>query len=422
MLKKLFGKKDDKETGAASQVPSRSSSAASVPPSRPPAAPLAPRSPVAAPALRNEEGVAAEARARAAMAAVAAAVQPAHTIEDFGLGEGAGVREEAAARFSAGEHKMAIDLLVQQLNRTKGNSPKAIWFMLMDAYQALDQQAAFEKSAALYASFFKTSPPSWEGETVRSIPGQGSAMGRNVLVLDGFPSQIHPEKLKDFLSVSRNLGQARLDLSRTRLDEDHIQRVEDLKALLGLMRKLRRYEVKVLLMGENQLVEVLRTVIQKDLPVPSADQYWLLLLEFMQWRGQEAAFDELALSYASRFLISAPGFEFSGVIAEAPVEKPPEAPAEGDGLTPPVNLDEGAMAVWCDRIEAALPMAEPPLVIDFSHVRQVSFHAAGDLAARLTRWNRPADTFSLVGPSELISALFEITGVTPQVILEARKR
>ena len=421
MLKKWFGGKDEKESGVPSQAPARASkpSQSGSHASRPPASTPTRSEPV--PVLKNDEGAAAEARAKAAMATMAAAMPITRTMKDLGLEEDAGVREEAAARFAAGEQKMAIDLLVQQLNRTRGQSPRPIWFMLMDAYQALDQQAAFEKSASMYADFFKTSPPSWEGESTEK-KGLGASMGLNVLVLDGNPAQIHPEKLKAFLSESRRAQHARLDLSRTRLDEDHVQRVEDLKALLALMRKLRRDEVQVLLMGENQLVEILRTVIQKDLPVPSADQYWLLLLEFMQWRGQENAFDELALQFADRFRLSAPGFEMSGIIAQAPVEAAAPAPESESGLLPPAVLDEGAMEQWCGRIETALPMADPPLVLDFRAVRQVSFHAAGDFAARLMRWGRSPDTFSLTGPSELVVALFEITGVAPQVAIEARKR
>jgi len=415
MLNKWLGRKDGKGSERSSQPSTPVSK-----PARPPAP--ATRSVPAPPqaALKNDEGAVAEARAKAALATMASSTPATRSLKDLGLEDGAGVREEAAARFAAGEHKMAIDLLVQQLNKTRGQSPKEIWFMLMDAYQALGQQAAFEKSASMYADFFKTSPPSWEADIVPGT-GQGASMGLNVLVLDGKPSGIHPDKLKAFVGESRRVHQARLDLSRTRLDEDQVQRVEDLRSLLGLMRKLRRNEVKVLLMGENQLVELLRAVIQKDLPVPNADQYWLLLLEFMQWRGQETAFDELALQFAQRFGISAPGFERSGVIAEAPVEEPIN-PQNEMGLVPPKVLDDGAMELWCEQVEAALPMTEAPLMLDFRKVHQVAFHASGDLAARLVQWARPPEAYTLVGPSELVLALFEITGVAPQVIIEPRKR
>ena len=415
MLNKWLGRKDGKGSERPSQpsVPVSKPARASVPTARQmPAPPQA--------ALKNDEGAVAEARAKAALATMVGSVPAARSMKDLGLEEGADVRQEAAARFAAGEHKRAIDLLVQQLNKTRGQSPKEIWFMLMDAYQALGQQAAFEKSASMYADFFKTSPPSWEAHVVPGA-GQGASMGLNVLVLDGKPSGIHADKLKAFVAESRRVRQARLDLSRTRLDEDQVQRAEDLRSLLALMKKLRRNEVKVLLMGENQLVEGLRSVIQKDLPVPNADQYWLLLLEFMQWRGQETAFDELALQFAQRFGISAPGFEPGGVVAEAPVEEP-VSPKSEMGLLPPKVLDDAAMELWCEQVEAALPLAEGPLLLDFRKVHQVAFHAAGDLAARLLQWGRPPESYTLAGPSELVLALFEIPGVASQVIVEPRKR
>lgn len=378
-----------------------------------------------APALRvASDASEAEERARAALQAISAAVQAeAAPATAYRLPESSGVREEAAALFSVKEHKRAIDLLVGHLNQTSGNSPKAIWFMLMDAYQAMNQQAAFEKSAALFANFFKTSPPSWDDDEREGAPSS-SSMGRNVLVLDGLPSRVREEKLKDYVAAARLDGHAKLDLSRSRLDEDHSQRVDDLRTLLLLMRRLRRYKVQMLLMGENQLVEVLRTVIQRDLPVPSAELYWELLLEFLQWRGQEEAYEDLAVSYAIRFGRSAPGFELDGIVARAPDDQPREVDQDAGDLTPPESLEDPEMETWCNRLESALALGREvlPLHLGFSRVRQVSFSAAGILAARLRKWEKPAAAFVLSEPTELILALFEITGVAGQVIVEPRHR
>lgn len=373
-----------------------------------------------------EDAVLAEERARAAMAAVSAAAAP-PPAPQISLPEDAGVREQAAAYFSSGEHKRAVDLLVGHLNKTAGNAPRSIWFMLMDAYQALGQQAAFEKSAWLFADFFKTSPPSWEQAPTPVQSSVGSAMGRNVLVVDGLPSRAHPEKLKDYVAAAREANHAKLDLSRTRLDEDHAQRSDDLKVLLQLMRRLRRHQVPTLLMGENQLVEVLRTVLQQDLPVPQADLYWELLLEFMQWRGQEDAFEDLAISFAKRFGRSAPGYEFSGVIALAPDDQPhsPQTGSMGP-LSPPETLDDASMAMWCERLDMEFGVSPPtldsPIRLDFSHVRQVSFSSAGLLASQLKKWGWNTDAVVLASPSELVSALFDITGVSGQVHIQPRKR
>lgn len=425
MFDKLFGGKKEEarksETGSKSESgrPKETKSQAS--PSSAAGAPS--RAPDPRPSLHvDEESLAAQSRARAAIAALHAAA-PSPTVHDFQLPEQAGVRERSAALFSVGEHKQAIDLVVQELNRTSGNSPKPIWFMLMDAYQALGQQAAFEKSAALFANFFKTSPPSWEGReqaAVVSTPS-GNMIGRHVLVVDGQPSQIHGDKLKDFVAASREEGKAKLDLSRSRLDEDHALRVDDLRVLLTLMRRLRKHQISTLLMGENQVVEVLRTVIQKDLPVPGGELYWELLLEFMQWRGQEEAFEDLAILFADRFRKSAPGYESEGVVALAPTENIQDNHTPV-GLVPPEHLTETGMVKWCEQVEAELPFGEAVLWLDFRNVQSISFDAATHLASRLKSWNRSAEQFTVEQPSELVHALFDITGVSAQVTILPRKR
>lgn len=427
MFEKLFGKKEEKQDKKPPEKPAVAPVPAKKPPEKPPVQPIMPgerREP--RPMLRvSEDGVAAEERAKAAIAAInqAGSVHtppPAPRVE---LPESAGVREQSAAYFANGEHKRAIDLLVLHLNKTSGDAPKSIWFMLMDAYQALGQQAAFEKSAWMFSEFFKVSPPSWEPvETDASE--QKKTMGRNVLVLDGIPSRAHPEKVRDFIAAARQEGQARLDLSRTRLDEDHVQRAEDLQIILDLMRKLRRYAISTLLMGENQLVEVLRAVIQNDLPAPRQDLYWLLLLEFMQWRGSEEAYEDLAISFGKKFGKSAPGYETSGAIALAPTETLGETEAEAlDVLQPPPILDEITMRSWLAQLEPLLPSeGEVPLRVEMRHVRLISFAAAGLFASALRAWDRGAPRLVIVYPSELLHALFDVTGIAGLVSIEPRKR
>ena len=427
MLEKLFGgRKDEKKSGTSKKQeapaprPSPQPRSSETTPPKESAEAVKPLSPKKPFLHVSEDSLAAEERARAAIAALNAAV-PAPVTHRFDLPETSGVREKAAALFAVDEHKQAIDLLVLDLNKSMGNSPKPIWFMLMDAYQALDQQAAFEKSASLFANFFKTSPPSWEGGTSPKPVASSLGIGRNVLVLDGQPSQIHSDKLRDFLTSARQEKKAKLDLSRSRLDEDHALRVDDLRVLLNLMKKLRQHHISTLLMGENQVVEVLRTVIQRELPVPSAELYWELLLEFLQWRGQEDAFEDLAIQYADRFRRSAPGYERDGVVAQAPTEDHSalETPA---GVVPPVNLSEAEMTRWLEAVDAHLPLGEGVLWLDFRHVHRVSFDAATLFASRLRSWNLSRENVTLDQPNELVSALFDITGVSDQTTLIPRKR
>lgn len=419
MLEKLFGKKDKGEKK--SEPPKKVEAPVRAPESRPRAESPEVKTVSNKPSLHvGEESLVAEERARAAIAALNASA-PAPASYDFDLPQDSGVREKAAALFAVDEHKQAIDLLVMDLNKSMGNSPKPIWFMLMDAYQALGQQAAFEKSASLFASFFKTSPPSWEGPAAAVVVGSSTPIGRNVLVLDGQPSQIHSDKLRDFVASARQEKKAKLDLSRSRLDEDHALRVDDLRVLLNLMKKLRQHQISTLLMGENQVVEVLRTVIQRELPVPSAELYWELLLEFLQWRGQEDAFEDLAIQYAERFRRSAPGYERDGVVAQAPTED--HSSLEGaSGLLPPEALSDAEMDRWLEAVGASLPFGEAVLWLDFRKVHRVSFDAATAFASKLRSWNLSKEQLTIEQPNELVAALFDITGVSAQVTLIPRKR
>ena len=412
MLNKLFGGKKDKESEAAA----------------PPAAPsarLAPRT-ARVPQIKQgsvlrqaEDAQAAEQRAKATMAAVSEAVSK-NSHPTPKLPESAGEAGEAAALFASDETKQAIDLLVTHLNKTSGRAPAEIWFMLMDAYQALNQQAAFEKSAALFAQCFKTSPPSWEPALASSKPQ--NVMGRNVLIVEGLPSMVHAEKLKDFVAASRETKQAKLDLSRARLDEDGDRRSTDLQMLLALMRRLRRYQVQTLLMGENQLVEVLRTVIQKDLVAVHPDLYWELLLEFLQWRGQEDAFDDLALAYARRFGKSAPGYDPEGVVAHAPddVSAPTHVPADAT-LVPSEVIEDREMDRLCADIQSVF-RKETSVRLNFHGVRRVTFDAGLALASCLSALDLNPAQVVVASPSQLVIGLFDITGVSGLVRYEKRRR
>src|SRR5690606_30740197 len=124
-----------------------------------------------------------------------------------------------------------------------------------------------------------------------------------------------------------------------------------------------------------------------------------------------------------RFGRSAPGYEMDGVVAAAPMDTAPASSSEG--LEPPPTLDEAAMEQWCDRIERLTPAAptlEKPLRLDLAGVRMVAFGAAGILASRLRQWAWPPAAVVLEAPSELVWALFDITGVSGQAHIQPRRR
>lgn len=331
------------------------------------------------------------------------------------------IREEAAAAFSGSDPSRALDLLVSYLNSHYEDAPQSVWFMLMDGYKALNRQKAFNACAKMFASYFKTSPPSWDEVEVKLSEAPASSKGAGVLIIDGPISQMESSLLKSFIKATKDSKEGTLDLSRASLSDDEVQRIDDISILLKFMRRLRRNEVSVLLMGENQLVETLRAIVSKNLPLSSLELYWELVLEFLQWRGQKDSFEEMAIMFGRHFSRSAPGFEDDGVVAIPPQEKIEEL-VEINVIRPHPFIDEDYVQSWCEEISMMLPSEEDVLRVDFSQVHRITYKAAQYLAGKLLEWDLPVHNIVFVHPSELISALLEISGISGMVSIEPRRR
>lgn len=328
------------------------------------------------------------------------------------------VREEAAARFAAGDAAGATRTLLDHLTQSGGQCPKDVWYLLMDMYQATGHRPEFERLAAFFAHHFGTTPPPWE-EDVSASPAP-----HPVLQVDGALQRLAPDRLRQFLVASRAAGAARLDLSRTRLKDGPSPGWEGgCQRLLELMVVLRRHRVPTLLMGETQLAEALRSeIVPADAPA-SVQPCWLLLLEFLQWRGQQAAFEELAHAYTVRQERSPPDFDPRGAVAQLPTPLPLPQGIRFEGgraLLPTALLDadmEGLLAAL-----SAQPAQPHPLVLPLRAVRHMTYSAAVALASFLHGRGWGPDRLVAQEPSEPIAALFDMAGVTSLLTTQARKR
>ena len=303
------------------------------------------------------------------------------------------------------------------MNKVAGQAPKSIWLMLIDGYHCLNQKQAFNEAAVLYAKILRTSPPSWEDYEEESE----SNKAKDVLVLDGYLHAFDKEKIKEFVLKSRENKDSKLDLSRTVFRQHPQDIIEDLKLLLSIMKTLRAYKVKTVLMGENQIVESLREVISENQPLPEAQMYWFLLLEFLQWRGKEDAYETLAFQFAKQFGASAPGYESLGVIAIAPKEKN-GADVKYDGLNPPEELNEENVKLWLDALENQKLPYDEVTYVNFKYVKKISLNAALSIVQKLNDWKITPQHMVFQLPSELVVALFENVGVSQLVHIEQRKR
>lgn len=359
--------------------------------------------------LSAGERLAAQIQARAVEESAAIRVVP-------GARPDAPAREEAAALYAAGRAQEAAKVLTGSMQASRGQVERPVWYMLFDLYQATDQHVAFERLAMLFARAFNASPPAWETWTSAA----SSLQGRNVLVVDGFPSTMNQDKIVDFVAAARQARQARLDLSRTRFETD-ASAVDSIERLTNLMARLRRYRVRTLLMGETRLLEELRILIHQELA--QSRPAWLLTFEILQWRGEEQQFETLALEYATRFEQSAPGFEPDGVIALNPDDDQDQAPEREltVDLLAPERLEASNIDPFIAAIDERLRRFGAAR-LDFSRQRLLTFDAATSLAAFLSALGVSPGRIVAVRPTELSLAILEMSGSMAYLGVESRKR
>ncbi len=224
-------------------------------------------------------------------------------------------RTEAAMLYAGGDTKAATNLLIQRINDTGGYCDTRLWLMAFDIYKTQKQKAAYERLAIYFSDRFRFSAPGWEDEALVS----GKNSGRNALVMDGSPSGANDGKIRDFILCASESGGGRLDLSRVTLAESDPLRRKDVEKILDIMRRLRRYGCRVLLMGDSELTDQMSQRVEGGGSNMSSEQpYWLLLFEIFQWRGMESEFDALAMRFADRFSYCPVGYDPHGVIAIAP--------------------------------------------------------------------------------------------------------
>lgn len=326
--------------------------------------------------------------------------------------------DEAAALYAVGRHKDAANVLTGELNNKKGICPPHLWYMLMDIYQSTGQQGAFEKLAMFFAKVFNTSPPSWE-ESASTQTG----FGRNVLIIEGAAKDVHQEKVRDFIDAAKVLRQARLDLSRARLDGAPDDDMASVRRLLDVLPKIRKQGASIFLMGETQMMSDLRARIRGN--EGATDELWLLLFELMQWRGMEENFEDLAVEYAQRFDRCAPGYEMDGAVAVAPEKAAPEDESKwvikGNTLVPPQVITGGDAETFTEKVESMLA-SHASIRIDASHIRLFEYEAATAFSQFLGMASPPPDKILVQKPSELVRVLLKIVGAEPFLSFQTRRR
>ena len=157
--------------------------------------------------------------------------------------------------------------------------------------------------------------------------------------------------------------------------------------------------------GQAGVVEqMLRTAIEEDLLGDAIEEVWLMLFDLYQIGGKQQEFEQLSLSYASRFETSPPAW-ITPARQDAPLARPGSLPA----IPFAGKLDAGS-SKNVDRV-TKLAETHRTLRLDFMRVTEVNAEGCGLLLKLLQRLQKSGNELVLVGASEMadkIRAIIEV--------------
>ena len=321
------------------------------------------------------------------------------------------IRHEASLLYANGDSRGAVALLMKRINTTNGWCDTKIWLMLLEVYQILGQQEAYEKIALYFSNRFNFSPPAWDNEAILK-QDKSAGQWRNALVVEGPPTQINEDKRRDFLRASKELGSSRLDLSRMKLSDEPEKTAAELARLLEIMERLRKIKVPTLFMGETEISRFLDEKIEElrhTTPKTEDHVYWNVYFEILQWRGEENKHDKLLLDFMDTYNFCPVSFDPNESIAMAPrAQDEPKSVLQDFEMPDVVNQVHAVL----DFIQQQWDKNMPAEIV-MTTVKRVSSDVARELALFLQNQSseHPASDVVFLDTSEILSALFETTGV-----------
>jgi len=323
-------------------------------------------------------------------------------VQEVGSGIGAAF-EEAAVLYANGSDGDALALLEAMVDVEYAEVGEGVWLMLLDLYRLAGNKQGFESRVLDYATRFERSPPPWV-----DLSAAGGRARSGLPPLINLTGQLTAQAEKQFQQVAalgRRSGAVRLDVGRVRGVDD---------AGCGVWRRLlgdlAADRVKVTLLNVEPLAEVLG----KRLVVGKAQERdtWLMLLELLQYAGDQSRFEDLAVEYAVTFEESPPSWECRG--AEPRAVLPQAASAPASVTDPDVLVLEGELSGAAnDAIKrlAAFATERRVLKVDCARLRRIDFVCAGTLFNILANLQAQGTLVSLFDVNAMVGALLRVMSV-----------
>jgi anti-anti-sigma regulatory factor len=321
--------------------------------------------------------------------------------------------EETATLFASGQAEQALARLSNAVGEGGlGDSALQGWLMLFDLYQHLGMKLEFEALAPEFVMKFERSAPAWleTGERRDSALDTGGiayfALGGKLT--DASAPEL--EKLRTAASTHQTL----------RVDCSGLEGVDapGCRLFSETLLALREAGKEVLLTGEARLVQLLEEACQPGRK-ETDNAVWALLLDVYRILDLKDPFEEAAVNYAVTFEVSPPSWESQ-----------PSAEARRSAVLPPVEAAEQALMLSGELSGASDALAKQlqdwagankMLVIDMSQATRVDLATAGSMLKVLSALQESGVTIQVRGASELIRALFGVTGVSKVARIIPRK-
>ncbi len=316
---------------------------------------------------------------------------------DAGIGA---VYEEAAVLYANGNVGDAEKVLDAVLQDTAASAGEGLWMMLLDLYRLTGQRQSFESRVLDYATRFERSPPPWEDLSAQRERARGDVAP--LINLSGNLNGQARAQFQQIAIIGRKSASIRIDLTRLRSVDD-----EGCKLFFQLLQQLAADRVKVAVLNSKQLVNMLAGQVAPGRA--ENREIWLLLLEMLQYTGEQERFEELAVDYAITFEESPPSWapKAQAALTETSVGQSEARTAGGYSLEGEIT---GSQAESIRKL-AAFAAERQSVEVDCSQLRRIDFVSAGTLFNILATLQAQGKLVVLCKVNAMVAALLRVMGV-----------
>lgn len=323
-------------------------------------------------------------------------------VQECGSGIGAAF-EEAAVLYANGNDEEALALLEAAVPNEGSAVGEGAWLMLLDLYRLGGHRQRFESRVLDYATRFERSPPSWAD--LSPAAGKAKACQVPLVNLNGQLSAAAAKQFEQIAAIARRSGGVRIDVSKVRGVDD-----AGCGVWRRLLAELAAERLGVTLLNVQSLADVLGKRVEAGRA--EARDTWLMLLELLQYAGDQARFEDLAVAYAVTFEESPPSWERR--VGLAPVALAPVAAVPATAVDPDAFAFEGELiGAGNETLKrlAAFASERRQLRIDCARLRRIDFVCAGTLFNILVTLQAQGKLISLVNVNAMVAGLLRVMSV-----------